>query len=177
MIEQPQDEQPKIVTFERNEILLMMGVGLYAISMALPAVKLGDDVPGLMCFLCGFIFCFNVDPGDPFSNNAAIAALLGTIANVTVFFLLVFGFDKSKEISGVPWFFCVVAVVCVLGLLIVPLIGRRDGMVFVVEFYVGYYVWIAGLLLMSVGCVWRQLQVYRTAMTTAGKNDRPQSDN
>lgn len=158
MIEQPQDEQPKIVTFERNEILLMLGVGLYALSMVLPAVKMGEDAPGLMCFLYGFIFCFNVDPADPFRNNAAIASLFGSIANMTVPVLLLLTLAKNEWLSDITMFFVGIAAVCVLGLLLVPAIGGKNDMTHVEIFYAGYFVWIAGLLLIVIGSAWGQLR-------------------
>jgi|GEM_PF-3770603 len=127
------NQSDRIFRLSKTELLCLVGVGLFLLSLALPAAKMGAVHTGLALFTLGTFTAF-----VPGSIEVSIMSLLALVLNCSCAFVLVTIFMHWKS-GGFLIGAVVVGTLCSLLLWLRPYSGIE-------ELYIGYHLWIVSTL-------------------------------
>lgn len=137
------------------DVLIGCGWGMVAVSLFLPSIRTGMDLPGAVCFAWGLIsipFIWGWISDELF---LAVGVFFGLLANASAIALLVLrttGNPRAKIVR--PYIAAALAGSAIMLLWAVELVGKSRWPS-VAAVLAGYFVWLAGLSLIAVGEICR----------------------
>ena len=91
------ETEPRTLQFDNREIVCGLGIGLFVISLAIPAIKHGNDTLGIECFLMG-LFCM-FGPAHPQAitgNERQLMSLVSHAMHVSAIISIFLAFSRAN---------------------------------------------------------------------------------
>lgn len=136
------NEQPnmasKTLQVSNSEVVCGLGIGLFCVSLAIPAIKHGKDFLGIECFTIGLLFMFR-SANDERQLISLVAHLMHLSALIPI--LIVW----NRKNADLAWKLlpCLFAMICITCLLTVPYSNIE-------RVYVGYYIWLFSIAVITL---------------------------
>ena len=127
-------ENDRTLHFSRTEVLSLVGIAFFVVSLLLPAARMGSGpTEGITWFAMGTITALM-----PSRDEATILSLVALIMNASMLVTIICVFNRLT-VSSLSLVASVLGLICALILLLRPYSGF-------VEIYFGYYLWIVSAI-------------------------------
>jgi len=125
-----------------SEILSAIGAVCFLISLALPAIKHGQDQLGINCFTLSLFCVFGSSP-SPLANERQLMSIASHAMHVSVFASFVMTWLKRPGLTPPKAMCAIVAIPCALFVLTVPYSSIET-------VYFGFYLWLTSMAVIAV---------------------------
>ena len=142
MLFRSQFQKTETLRFTVAELLSGIGAAGFFVSLALPAIKHGQDQLGINCFTMALFFVFGSSP-SPLATELHLMSIASHTMHLCAFILVLVIWNRRIHATQLKTFCSLITILCVLYLGTVPYSSIET-------VYFGFYLWLASMILIAI---------------------------